>query len=345
MVKVGTATFIERDEKILKKSFNLKVFQFKRKSWGFLFSSILFWFWLFKNIWNADLLFARFINYHSFLLSLAGKIFKKKVVVVVGGSDAIWIPRFHYGIYDFWFSRLIAKWTIHMVDLLLPNHYSLIKGINTYSDDTPRKEGILEYNPDIKTKILEINNGYDYNYWKPDPTIKKINAVLTVANANDIKVFYTKGLDYYIKTASLLPQYKFFLVGVERHFINEVIKLEIPQNLILLNTMKSDKLRKLYNKIKVFAHFTLTEGMPNVLCEAMLCECIPVGSNVNSIPDIIGNTGIIIYKRDIFEMKNAIIKAMKMNTGKEARKRIIEKYPEEKRELELTKTLNNLLED
>ncbi|MDX5477843.1 MAG: hypothetical protein LPJ98_05255 [Cyclobacteriaceae bacterium] len=31
----------------------------------------------------------------------------------------------------------------------------------------------------------------------------------------------------------------------------------------------------------------------------MLCGCIPIGSSVNHIPEIIGNTGYILPRRDI----------------------------------------------
>jgi len=75
-------------------------------------------------------------------------------------------------------------------------------------------------------------------------------------------------------------------------------------------------LNEKYNQAKVFVQASITEGMPNTLSEAMLLECIPVGSNINGIPDAIGETGIIIKHRKVEELEIGINKALKMNTGK-----------------------------
>jgi glycosyltransferase involved in cell wall biosynthesis len=72
----------------------------------------------------------------------------------------------------------------------------------------------------------------------------------------------------------------------------------------------------------------------------MLCECIPVGSNVNGIPDVIGNTGVIVYKRDLGELEEALNKAMSMNSGPQARIQTLENFSIEKREKRLLEILN-----
>ena len=43
---------------------------------------------------------------------------------------------------------------------------------------------------------------------------------------------------------------------------------------------------------------SISEGFPNAVCEAMLCNCIPIGSNVAALPIIIGDAGYILMKRD-----------------------------------------------
>jgi glycosyltransferase involved in cell wall biosynthesis len=71
--------------------------------------------------------------------------------------------------------------------------------------------------------------------------------------------------------------------------------------------------------------------MPNALCEAMLCECVPVGSTVNGIPEIIGETGVLVHKQDLEVMERALRKAVDMATGPAARSRILQNLPPEKR--------------
>jgi glycosyltransferase involved in cell wall biosynthesis len=92
---------------------------------------------------------------------------------------------------------------------------------------------------------------------------------------------------------------------------------------IIYSYCPMELLNQYYNQAKVFVQASITEGMPNTLSEAMLMECIPVGSCVNGIPDAIGDTGIIIKERSVKELQNAIEKALKLNTGKNARERVV----------------------
>jgi glycosyltransferase involved in cell wall biosynthesis len=63
------------------------------------------------------------------------------------------------------------------------------------------------------------------------------------------------------------------------------------------------KLVELYNRHEFYLQLSVAEGFPNTLCEAMLCGCIPIGSNVFSIPKIIGDTGFVLKHRNMDELK------------------------------------------
>ena len=57
-----------------------------------------------------------------------------------------------------------------------------------------------------------------------------------------------------------------------------------------------------------------------------LFGCVPVGSAVNGIPDIIGNKGLVIPRRNADLIEKAIRKAMVSDSGEKARGRAVNHY-------------------
>jgi glycosyltransferase involved in cell wall biosynthesis len=115
-------------------------------------------------------------------------------------------------------------------------------------------------------------------------------------------------------------------------------------NLDLHRKVNYDELIRLYSSAKVYSQLSLFEGMPSTICEAMLCSCIPVGSDVNGIPDIIGDTGIVVKKKDIALIAESITQALELpeSSGVRARERIIKLFEIGKREKELVEIVHGM---
>jgi len=164
---------------------------------------------------------------------------------------------------------------------------------------------------------------------------------------NSIYDFLNKGFDLFISLARRNPDLNFILIGIEKQFLpwieNNYPFFDIPNLTVIYLYCPYEPLFESYNKTKVFIQASITEGMPNTLCEAMLCECIPVGSNVNGIPDAIGDTGIIVKKRDVVELEVAMRRALELNTGVEAANRIKENFSFDLREKKLISALEEII--
>lgn len=345
-IKSANSSFINLDEEILTKHFSVKSFLLNQKGLGnFFWSLIKMKFFLLINIWSCQIIFIRFCDYYAAILAFFCKIFNKKLVIVVGGYDAVHIPEYQYGAYHNKFRGWCVKFAYKNAALILPNNPTLIENINDYDNEIIRKEGVKHFVPHTKAKFKVIYNGFKLDFWnKTTNFAKDENLAITVAYIDNFKTFQLKGIDFFIEMAKQMTEKNFLIIGMSTDFTKQN-NIVIPSNLKLIQKMNQQGLIEYYQKAKVFCLFSLTEGMPNVLCEAMLCKCIPVGSKVNAIPEIIGNTGFIVEKKELSLMKSALNKAFESNIylGELAKQRIIENYSFEKREKELVETLKEYL--
>jgi glycosyltransferase involved in cell wall biosynthesis len=336
--KTSNASFILTDQKILERHFSVKTYSINNSNGiNYALALIKLAFFLLLKGKKADIYFIRFADWHTALLALFKKLYQKKLVIVVGGFDAFHLPEYAYGVYHRKFRGWCAKYALRNATLILPNSPCLIEYANTYASSEPIHGGIKHFVPGIKGEIKVVYNGFDTGYWSADSFIEKKNMVITVARVNTIRTYYLKGVDSFIELAVRLPEYKFKIIGLQKSFLkrNNII---VPDNLEIIEFIPHQELLKYYQEAKVFCLLSLTEGMSNVLCEAMLCECIAVGSNVTSIPAIIGNSGFIVNHKNIEEMKQQVEAALMSDAalGKMAKQRILENYSLENREKSLT---------
>jgi glycosyltransferase involved in cell wall biosynthesis len=166
--------------------------------------------------------------------------------------------------------------------------------------------------------------------------------VLTVSVGDDCERVKLKGIDTFIKAAAFLPDTQFVVIGIGGTALKMLQKIS-PQNVDFIPPISLEDLNSFYQKSKVYCQLSMREGLPNALCEAMLCECVPVGTDVQGITTAIGDTGFYVPYGDVKAAADAIMKALTSDKGKEARKRIIEMFPLSKRENILKQRIENMV--
>lgn len=343
-VKNGDSSFIRLDEEILRNNFNAFILNLNnRDRYTYFLQLLKLIVVLAVFLPFMSIAYTRFADWHTAIISFFCKLYHKKLVVVVGGYDVSWLPEFGYGVYDRKTRGKWAKYALRNASLILPNNPSLINNTNNYMPGISRKGGIDVFVPERTGKLRVLYNAYHTDFWVAVPGSEKENLVITVAYINNKRTYDIKGINDFIEAADHMPDLRFRLIGTEKEQLRQWTD-SIPENLEIIPSMSRDELLLEYQRAKVFCLLSLTEGMPNVLCEAMLCECIPVVSDVNFNAELIGESGFVVKKRDISLIRNAIRNAVDSdeNQGKKARSIITENYPFERREKELAGLLRDL---
>ncbi len=332
-IKHADSSFVISDQRILEKQFRVIPFLIHQKKGGFYFLKRMVALALFilTHARGTHAMVTWFGDYHSALMVFLGKLFRIRVIIFAGGQEAVCYPELGKGVYNKKLRGCMVRYALKNAALIIPNHKSLMFHENFYYSDNGKKDGIKYYIPDLKTPVAIVPNGIDTVKFYRDPTITKIpDLVLTVGTMNSVSDFINKGFDLFIQMARRNPELTFTLIGIKKQFlpwVEEHYHVSEISNLELIFSYVSDEVLLLnYNKAKVFVQASITEGMPNTLNEAMLCECIPVGSNVNGIPDAIGDTGVIVKRRNIEELEHAVQTALKMNMGYVARKQVLHNF-------------------
>lgn len=144
--------------------------------------------------------------------------------------------------------------------------------------------------------------------------------------------------------APFFPDCEFTILGVN----DPNIFPNLPANVKAVPSVKNDELIAIFSSQEFYLQLSMAEGFPNSICEAMLCECIPIGSDVFSIPEIIGDSGFVLKKRDIQLLKQLIEQALvsdEPSLMKKARTRIADNYTLEMRDTKLLQLCEKLIKN
>lgn len=332
------SAFIEKDLEFLSRSYTVVTpgHNWKSKAMtplNFLKQSLF----LFRNLRGTRAVFVMFGGYWSLLPALAGKITGTPVYIIPGGTDCVSFPSLNYGSLRKPVMRSFIKWSFQLCTELLPVDESLILADYTYlpKPDYP-KQGIKYFFPRLKTPWRAIHNGFDPEFFRVDPALSRDNSFIAVAPVNNMMRVRVKGVDLVINLAKQFRNCSFTVVGVSKAVIEQLSPL--PPNLTIYPFLPREEFISLLAESRFVLQLSVSEGFPNALGEAMLCHCVPIGSAVGAIPEIIGDSGFIaaspekdyLYKR-INEILGSSPETLR-HLALKSRERISERYHISKRE-------------
>lgn len=187
-----------------------------------------------------------------------------------------------------------------------------------------------------KEKIKVIYGGCD----------EKFNVISDEVGINKVKNKYKLSQKFILNVGTLEPRknitsliaafnelkkkqlidHKLVLCGPKGWHYKDIFKkikeLKLENEIIFLGFIPEEDLPFLYNVAQVFVYPSLYEGFGLPVLEAMSCGCPVITSNVSSLPEIVGNSAILVDSLNTEELEQAILKVIK---NKDLRKDLIKK--------------------
>jgi len=328
-------TFVQTDIELISSDYHVITID---QDWGnklFLPFNLLYQFFtLLFVIIRVDVILISFGGYWSFLPALLGRIFGKKVSIIVHGTDCVDFPEIKYGS----LGNTLMKWFIHktyqLVNIILPVSESLVFTENNYYTTETLKFGYTHHLKNITTPYKVVPNGLIIENWLAEDVKKNSKTFITVMTESQLK---RKGADLIFKVAEELPDCTFYFAGVD--IVNQE---NISRNVIFLGRLTPSELKSWYSKTQFYLQLSNFEGFGVAICEAMLCNCIPIVSNVNFLPKIAGNSDFVLKKRNyklLIQLIKSILKEDLDNLGNIAKQHIINNFSSKRRKKMLIEVL------
>jgi len=327
---------VRRDAAIMQKQYHVVSFSFNPANkillpWVFLKQ----FFFLLYHLPASKIVVCQIAAYHSFLPVIMAKLFRKPSVIFLAGTDCAYFPSIQYGN----FCKPLLGWftaaSVRMATHLAPKHESLIHFDYTYDASGAPVQGIRHFVKNLTTPYTVIPNGFDSTVFFPLDVARKPCSFITVAvGIGTANINALKGIDLILETSRIFPDCTFTLVGVDA----AAVLKDIPANVHCLPLQNTQQLQQLYSGHQFYLQLSLSEGFPNAVCEAMLCGCVPIVSDVNALPDIAAGCGFVVKQRNIEVLKATVENAIQKSTpemAQEAIEHIRREYSVEKRQLRL----------
>jgi glycosyltransferase involved in cell wall biosynthesis len=325
-VHKGASSFVLNDQRILESAYTVVVIAVvARKAWSFP------WAWLVsfvKALWwipGSDGVVCQFAGHHSLATLIVAKFFGKPAMIISNGSDCVGFPSLNYG----HFRKPVLAWStrtcFRLCDRIVPLDRTLVEHVPTYHDIDSSAQGILHFCPRLKTPITVLGYGFDPDRWKAQGT-RLAHRFITVASGADKRyVQILKGIDMILAVAPRFPECEFLVIGAPHGALSNR-----PANVIEVPFVPHDRIAELYGTAAFYLQLSISEGFGNALCEAMLCGCIPIVSNIGAMPRIVGSTGYVVPRRDADLIVKTISGAMEdysLKAQERVRERIESEFP------------------
>ena len=265
---------------------------------------------LLREVARSDLVFGWFASWHTFLPVLLARVMRKPSVIVIGGYDTACMPEIGYGLQQRGALRTVSRWVMrHATRLVTNSEYSRAEAERNVGLDPDRVTLVYHGVPDPFGEL---------------PATERERLALTIGIV-ERRNLERKGLRSFVQAAASLPDVAFLLAGRWDDDSADTLRDQAPPNVTLTGWVEQEVLNEQMRRASVYVQASAHEGFGLSVAEAMLAGCIPVTTRAGALPEVVGDTGVLVEDADPARLASAIAEALAMDDGarRRARDRIL----------------------
>lgn len=317
-VKSREASFIELDQQLLAERFELCVI-YQRGRFANPLTVV-------RAVLAADVVVGWWASWHTFLPFTFAWLLRRPSLLIVGGFDTAAEPEFGYGYQLGGLRKHLSRFIMRRARILMTN--------SEYS------RGEIERNCAIPASRVEVvHHGIPET---PAPVADKQPLALS-AGIVDATNLERKGFRPFVEAAALLPDVEFVLAGKPVGDAAERLRALATPNVRITGWLEDQELQDLFARAAVYVQPSKHEGFGVSVAEAMLARCVPVITAAGALPEVVGDTGVILADAQARTVAEGIELALPKAPADSARQRVLERFSIEQRRRGLFALLDRLI--
>ena len=287
---------------------------------------------LWRKVGECDAIVGWFASWHTALALRFARMRGKPSLLIFGGFDTAAMPEIGYGSQRGGVRRRLVRSTANLATRLVTNSESSLREIaeNDIGIDPERVEVVYHGIPD---RFADV-----------DPAAPRERMALTVGAVYDVNLL-RKGHGPFCEAAAQVPDVEWVLAGPWWDDTGAELQAKAPQNLRVTGYLSDEDLDDLFRRCGVYVQASLHEGFGMSLAEAMLAGAVPVVTAAGALPEVVGDTGIVLEEATAESIAAGVAEALALGPEAHvaARERVRTEFPYEMRRDGILRELDHAL--
>jgi len=286
---------------------------------------------LWRAVGDCDALVGWFASWHTALALRFARIRRKPSLLIFGGFDTAAMPEIGYGSQRGGVRRRLVRSAAGLATRLVTNSESSLREITENVGIDP-------------ARVEVVYHGIPDRFAHVDPAAPRERMALTVGAVYSVNLA-RKGHGPFCDAARKVPDVDWVLAGEWWDETGEKLKARASENLRLTGYLSDSDLDELFRSAAVYVQASLHEGFGMSLAEAMLAGAVPVVTAAGALPEVVGETGVVIDSQSAEAVAAGVAEALAMGPEAHvaARERVRTRFPYEMRRDGILRELDHAL--